>query len=219
MIQFNLLPDIKIQYLRANRQKHTVVLVSTLVTVLSVALLAVLLVIVYGLQKKNIVDLNSDIKTSSSELQSTKDLNKILTVQNQLKALPQLHNDKAVASRLFAYLGQATPPNASNNRTIADFTQHTISISGTSDTLNTINLYIDRLKATTYRTTDASNGGTSDNADVPAFSQVTLSSFGRDNTTATYTVTMNFDPIIFSEASDVTFSIGSNKTQTTETGN
>jgi Tfp pilus assembly protein PilN len=217
MIQFNLLPDIKIQYLRANRQKHTVVLVSTLVTVASVAVLAVLLVIVYGLQKKNVADLNKDIKTASSQLQSTKDLNKILTVQNQLKALPQLHDDKPVASRLFTYLGQATPANANNDHVITDFAEHTISISGTSDTLSTVNAYIDRLKATTYRTTDKNDGDASDTTDVPAFTEVTLSSFGRDANTTTYTITMNFDQAIFSEASDVAFTIG--KSQTTEAGN
>jgi Tfp pilus assembly protein PilN len=219
MVQFNLLPDIKIQYLRANRQKHTVVLVSTLVTVAAVAILAILLVIVFGLQKKNIADLNKDIKTTSSELQNTKDLNKILTVQNQLKALPKLHDDKPVATRLFAYLGQATPPNANNNRVLTDFTQHTISISGTSDTLSTVNVYIDRLKATTYRTTDTANNSPSDSSDTQAFSDVTLSAFGRDNTSTTYTITMNFDPVIFSEASDVTFTIGQSKTNTTEAGN
>lgn len=211
MIQFNLLPDIKIQYLRANRQKHTVVLVSTLVTIASIALLAILSVIVFGLQKKNVADLNKDIKTVSAELQSTKDLNKILTVQNQLKALPQLHDDKPVATRLFAYLDQATPANANNNHTVTDFAQHTISISGTSNTLNTVNVYIDRLKATTYRTTEKNNGSTSDVSDVPAFSNVTLSAFGRDSTTTTYTITMSFDPAIFSEASDVTFTIGQAK--------
>jgi len=215
MIQFNLLPDIKIQYLRANRQKHTVVLVSTLATIVSVAVLAILIIVVYGLQKKNIADLDKDIKTSSSQLQSTKDLNKILTVQNQLKALPKLHDDKPVASRLFAYLGQATPPNANNVHTITDFTLHTINISGTSDSLSTVNLFIDRLKATTYHTSGGSTGSTDE---TPAFTQVTLSSFGRDDKNATYTITFNFDPIIFSEANDVVFTIGKTATPASTDG-
>jgi len=78
-------------------------------------------------------------------------------------------------------------------------------------------VYIDRLKATTYRTTEKNDGAASDTTDVPAFSEITLASFGRDSSTTTYTITMNFDPIIFSEASDVTFTIG--KAKTTETGN
>ncbi len=218
MIQFNLLPDIKIQYLRANRQKHTVVLISAAVTVVSVAALAILLVTVYVLQKKSMSDLNSDIKTFSSELQSTKDLNKILTVQNQLKALPQLHDGKPVASRLFTVLKQATPDKANNVHSATDFTAHTITVNGAADSLNTVNVFIDRLKATMYHTPDDSTGGS---VDKPAFSQVTLSAFGRDSTTATYTITFNFDEAIFSETNDVTFTIGQKqaKTDTTNTEN
>jgi len=201
MVQFNLLPDIKIQYLKANRQKHTVVLISIIVIGAALAALILLLVVVYGLQKKTIADLNSDIKTSSAELQNTPDLTKILTVQNQLKALPLLHDSKPVATRLFGYLGQATPPNVNNSRTLTDFAQRTMNISGTADSLNTINLFIDRLKATTYHTASA------DKIEKKAFSEVTLSSFGRDSKSANYTITFKFDPDIFSETDEVVFTI------------
>lgn len=208
MIQFNLLPDVKIYYLRANRQKHIVVLVSVVATIVSLAVLIMLLTVVYGLQKKNISDLSKDIKTNSAELQSTSNLNKMLTVQNQLKVLPDLHNKKPVVSRLFGYLAQATPQKAVNTRTLADFSKNTMSLSGTADSLNTINLLIDNLKATKYSTDNSPSTKKS------AFSQVTLTSFGRDNTNATYTITFIFDPVIFSEDSNVTFSINGSKTGT-----
>jgi Tfp pilus assembly protein PilN len=201
MIQFNLLPDIKIQYLRANRQKHLVMLVSVIVIAVSLAALALLLGVVYGVQKKTISDLDSDIKSSSSQLQGTPDLTKILTVQNQLNALPALHDEKPVATRLFGYITQATPTNATNSRILADFTGDTINLSGTSDSLNTVNVFIDRLKATTYHTDSANK------TEKKAFSEVTLASFGRDSKSATYTITLKFDPVIFSEADNVTFTI------------
>ena len=203
MIQFNLLPDIKIQYLRASRQKHTVMLISVLVIGISLAALAVLIGVVYGVQKKNIADLNSDIKSSSTELQSTPNLTTILTVQNQLKQLTQLHDSKPVATRVFGYLAQATPANASNSRVLIDFTQNVMTLSGSADSLNTITLYIDRLKATTYHTDSA------DKTETKALSDVTMSSFGRDSKSATYTITMKFDAPIFSEADNVTFTIAS----------
>jgi hypothetical protein len=212
MIQFNLLPDIKIQYLRANRQKHIVMLASVVVIGVSVAALAVLLGVVYGVQKKTIADLNKDIKASSTELQSTPDLTKILTVQNQLKALPALHDAKPVATRLFGYIGQATPPNVNNSRILTDFVSNTMNVSGTADSLNTINVFIDRLKATTYHTDSANK------TEKKAFSEVTLSSFGRDSKSATYTVTLKYDPIIFAEADNVTFTIASTPVKTTEGG-
>src|SRR5215467_2991209 len=100
MIQFNLLPDVKIQYLKAQRQKHLVVFISTIAIIAAIALFAFLVTFVDVLQKKNLSDLNADIQTNSNQLKSTPDLSKILTVQNQLKALPGLHDQKAVATRL-----------------------------------------------------------------------------------------------------------------------
>ena len=203
MIQFNLLPDIKIQYLRANRQKHLVVLVSFIVIIASLVALGILLSVVYGLQKKNISDLSSDIEKASTELKNTPNLTKILTVQNQLKALPALHDAKPVVTRLFSYLATSTPKTATNSRILTDFVQNTLSLSGTADSLGTVNTYIDALKGTTFRTTEDASV-----VDKPAFSNVVLSSFGRDSKTASYTITLSFDPLVFSEASDVVFSIG-----------
>jgi len=101
MIQFNLLPDIKQQYIKAERQKHLIVFISTVASIAAIALLVVLILIVDVWQKKSISDLNGDIKNNTSQLSSTQDLNKILTVQNQLNSLGPLHDKKAVAGRLF----------------------------------------------------------------------------------------------------------------------
>jgi Tfp pilus assembly protein PilN len=201
MIQFNLLPDIKIHYLRANRQKHAVLLGSVVLIIVSLAVMAILLTIVFGLQKKNISDLSNDITTASKELQSTPDLTKMLTVQNQLKALPALHDKKPVTTRLFTYLDTVTPAEAANSRTVTDFALNTLTLSGQADTLNTVNVYIDRLKATTYHIESAPQ------TEKKAFSEVTLSSFGRDSKSATYTISFKFDPVIFSEADEVEFTV------------
>ena len=73
-IQFNLLPDIKVQYLKAKRQKHLVVLASVSASLIAVAVFVILLTTVFVLQKKNISDLDKDIKSSSGQLQSVEDL-------------------------------------------------------------------------------------------------------------------------------------------------
>ncbi|HSW65915.1 MAG TPA: hypothetical protein VLI54_02150 [Bacillota bacterium] len=200
MIQFNLLPDIKIQYLKARRQKHLVMLASTIVTVVSVAVLVFLISIVFGLQKKNISDLSSDIKTDSAELKSTANLNRMLTVQNQLTSLAALHDAKPVTSRVYSFMTQVTPTNASISRMSADFSLHTMQISGVADTLSTVNSFVDALKYAKYHTAAAPS------TEAPAFTSVVLSSFARDKT-ATFTITLNFDPTLFSESSDVTLSV------------
>jgi Tfp pilus assembly protein PilN len=199
-IQFNLLPDIKIQYLKAKRQKHLVVLGSVVAIIVSLSIFILLLTIVYGLQKKNLSDLNKDIKTASEELKGTDDLTKILTVQNQLKALPALHDQKVVATRLFGYLSQTTPARATIAKLNVDYELNTMSISGSADTFTTVNTYTDILKFTRYTTKQ-------DNTEKHAFTDVVLSAFTRDSDATTYTITLKFDPVIFTGNQEVKLTV------------
>jgi hypothetical protein len=67
------------------------------------AFAAVLLIILLGasgLQKKHLSDLNKDIAAESKQLKRKPDIDKILTVQNQLDILTALHAGKPAASRL-----------------------------------------------------------------------------------------------------------------------
>src|SRR5688572_24538560 len=166
MVQFNLLPEIKIQYLKARQQKHLVVLISTITVVASLVVVILLVSFVFGVQKKSIGDLNKDIDSKGSELQNTEDLDQILTVQNQLRSLTDLHDKKPVATRLFGYISQTTPADASIARTNVNFIENTIIISGSATTLETVNIFTDTLKFTEY-TTD----GQDEDEGKPAFSE------------------------------------------------
>lgn len=201
MVQFNLLPDVKIQYLKAKRQEHLVILISTIATIAGIMLVVLLLSTVYVVQKKNLSDLNRDIKTNSDQLKSTQSLNKILTVQNQLKSLPALHDKKPVATRMATFLSQITPSAVSISKLTIDYSLHTIIINGNTDTLDTVNTFADTLKFTTYTVKKSGVSG------QHAFSKVVLTNFSRDKKGATYTLTTSFDPVIFSEASDVSLTV------------
>jgi len=205
MIQFNLLPDIKIQYLKARRQQHLVVLASIVAIILALTVFILLISVVYGLQKKNLNDLNGDIKASSNELKATKDLNKILTVQSQLGQLPTLHDQKVVSSRLYDYLSQVTPATASISKLSVDFELETMTIAGSAENLSIVNTYIDTLKFTEFNTK-------TDKTKTKAFSDVVLSTFTRDNESVTFEVTLKFKPIIFKGTEDVTLSVPKNIT-------
>ena len=63
MLQFNLLPDVKKEYIKAKRQKRLIVSISTISAAVSIGIVVVLLSIVQFVQKKNINDLTNDIKT------------------------------------------------------------------------------------------------------------------------------------------------------------
>lgn len=204
MTQLNLLPDVKLEYIKAQRTRRLVISLSFLVTVLAVALLLVLLSVDL-LQKKHLSDLNRDIRSESSQLQNKPNINKILTIQNQLESLTALHAGKPAAPRLFDYLNQLTPAQVDITDFNIDFTKQTISITGTADALSSVNKYVDTLKYTTY-TTDKNSTSTK------AFSDVVLSSFGISATSnngqpATYTLTLSYDKNIFDITQIVSLSV------------
>lgn len=197
MIQFNLLPDIKQQYLKAQRQKHLVVFISTIASIVAISVFIILVLVVQVWQKKSISDLNGDIKQYSNQLAETPDLDKILTVQNQLGKIESLHDQKPAAQRLFTYVTQLTPSKASISKLDIDFEQNLLTITGSSDGLATVNTYVDTIKFTDFKTTEG-------NETKKAFSNVVLSAFARTNDNTTYTITANFDPILFDQKQQVT---------------
>lgn len=200
MVQFNLLPDIKIQYLKARHQKRLFMLTSTVVIIATITIMVILISFVFGVQRKSINDLNKDVDSQGGSLSATPELDKILTVQNQLKALPGLHDNKAVASRLFGYVGQVTPSDVTIARLKVNFVDSTLTVSGSAKNLEVVNTFADTLKFTLFTTTD-------DKTPKQAFSEVVLTNFGRDDKLATYTITAKFDPIIFSELEEVTLTV------------
>lgn len=216
MIQLNLLPDVKLQYVKAQRQQRLVTTIAVLVSLAAIVLLLLLLA-TDGLQKKHLSDLTRDISNGNSQLQNEPQIDKILTVQNQLSSLTGptgLYTTEPAAARLFTYLNEVTPVQISITDFNIDFTQYTATITGTADSLSSVNLYVDTLKTTTY------TSGTNTSA-LPAFSNVVLSSFGLGSSAtdpsqaANYTITLSYDKNIF----DITQKINLTVPSTTTTRN
>lgn len=201
MIQFNLLPDVKLEYIRTRRSKRMVLVVSVGVASAALLIFVGLFLFVNVLQRKHISDLNSDIKENISTLQQIPDLSKVLTIQNQLNSLTALHQQKPAASRLLDYLTQVTPNAVSISDVKVDFTAHTMAISGSADSLKTVNQYADTLKFTTY----VSDGNATP---TKAFSDVVLTSFTKNDTQkADYQISFSFDQSIFDNTQKVTLTV------------
>ncbi len=191
MIQFNLLPDVKLEFIKARRSKHMVLLVSAAVTAVSVLLFLGLFTVVNVLQTKHINDLNKDIKKNTATLKAVPDLDKILTVQNQLGSLTSLHEQKPATSRLLDYLAQLTPSAATISDIKLDFSANSLTITGNADALSTVNKYVDTLKFTTY-TVEGSD------ETKKAFPEVVLTGFStNEEKKVSYEIKATFDPVIF----------------------
>lgn len=216
MIQLNLLPDVKLQYIKTQKTQRLVTGISIIVTVVAVVILVLLLALDFG-QKARISSLKSSVATKTSTLESKKDISSILTVQNQLEGLSSLYANRPAATNLFTtYLDEITPESISLTQLNADFTQHTLVLTGTADSLTTVNKYVDTLKYTTYSLKGSK-------VSTKAFSNVVLSSFGVNSQSsnagqaASFTINLDFVPTIFSDTESVQLTVPSITTTRSET--
>ncbi len=195
MIQFNLLPEVKIQFIKAKRLKRIIMVICGLLSAASVAIFAIVFITVAS-QGAHIENLNKDIKTELSTLQSTKDLDKVLTIQNQLLSLPALHEKKPLASRLFAYITQVTPSEITISSFDIDYDTNIITIDGSAqasdgkNNLSVVNKFVDTIKFTTYKIEGSET-------QEKAFKDVILTSSSRQEKGSSYSISLKFEPIIF----------------------
>lgn len=203
MIQFNLLPDVKIEYIRARRMKRAVMLVSTLVASVSLVVLLALFLGVSVFQKRHLSNLGADIDKTNNQIKQIKDLDKILTVQNQLNNLASLHEQKPVATRVFTFVEQTTPKEVNIASYDIDFTTQTIIVKGSALSLAAVNKFADTFKFTQFKVQ-----GSDDSS--KAFSDVVVSQFGRDDKSATYELTMKYAPEIFDGKNAVQLTVPAN---------
>lgn len=204
MIQLNLLPDVKLEYIKAQRTRRLVMSLSFLVTAAAVGLV-VLLLFFNAVQSKHLHDLSKDIERESKELSSKPQINKILTVQNQLNSLPDLHAKKPAATRIFDYLNQITPSAVSISSFNTDLTTQTATVTGNADSLSSVNKFVDTLKYTTF----AEKG---DDSKAKAFSNVVMTTFGVNTggdsaKAANYAITFSYDAAIFDISKDISLTV------------
>lgn len=123
MISLNLLPDVKKDLLRVRRERNLVVSISVVVVGASIGVLLLLsgtlgvLVATKALMENGIKNDEQTIK----QAQKKKQLDKYITIQNQLKQIGKLKSDQQVYSRLMDYLTQLNPA-APNNVQISSAT-------------------------------------------------------------------------------------------------
>ncbi len=226
MVQVNLLPDVKMQYINARRRKRLILGASFIASAVFLTLFVLLFVYVRFAQQKHMNDLSKDIASKTSELQSKEDINKILTVQNQLNSLPGLHDQKKISSRLFDYLQQVTPSDATISDVNMDFLENKGIIEGNAKEISVVNRFTDTLKFTGFIVHEDGSDGSAPQCDLGtvkqaagaataeqqnaqglchAFSDVVLaefslndeSSISNEKSGVSYKIEFNFDGKIF----------------------
>lgn len=176
MIGLNLLPDVKKEFMSAQRTRNFVISLSIVGMVVAIGVV-VLLALVVHVGQETAINLQKDsIKKNQSELESKPEIEKYLTIQNQLKSLGVLHDQehKFVYSRFFVYMVNLNPaePNSVNlgNMKVASDTK-TISLQGTTASFSGLNVFKSTLERAIlkYRVEET-------DYEKPLFSEVTLKS-------------------------------------------
>lgn len=192
--QFNLLPNAKLAVIRAQRQRAQIVRLATLITAASFGLLVLSFLWAGVVQKKQLSDSKKKVAAAVIQVNSTPNLDKMLTVQNQLQSLASLHQAKHVSSRIFAYLPALTPADVKVGRLVIDYAAGTLEMDGTADSQRSVSGFIATLKEAKYKI----------GADTPknAFSSVIETSFSLEPGSSGYSLNMRFDPQLFTNSVD-----------------
>lgn len=133
MIEINLVPDVKQELIRAQRVRNTVISVTILVGIASVAIIVLMAFYLFGVQTVRSVVADNRISDGTKKLNDVEDLTNTLTIQNQLEKLSEQHSTKNIDSRVFAIL-TAINPSAPNEIVISsakvDSETKTVTIEG-----------------------------------------------------------------------------------------
>lgn len=134
MIEINLIPDVKREYLKTRSMRNAVVSMSITIGIVVVGVAVVLGLVVAGqLVTQSIQD--NTIKTEGAKLTAVEDINKMTTIQQQLTAIDGQHEAKFINSRLFdvmAAINPAEPNNVTISTLKLDPAEKTISIEGSA---------------------------------------------------------------------------------------
>jgi Tfp pilus assembly protein PilN len=109
MIEINLIPDVKLELLRARRQRRMVISAAILISIIAGAVVVLLALYAFGVQTVADTLADNGIKDESQKLAKVKDLSKTLTIQNQLEQLSRSQSEKNVTSRLFDIISVTVP--------------------------------------------------------------------------------------------------------------
>lgn len=109
MIEINLIPDVKLELLKARRQRKMVISASIIASIGAAAAVVLLMTYAFGVQTALDALADSDIKKESTALKNVKDLSKTLTIQSQLDQIATSQSEKNVTSRLFDIISVTVP--------------------------------------------------------------------------------------------------------------
>lgn len=178
MVELNLLPDVKKEFLHAERARRRTIALAILATIIAAGLAVLFAFYTYGVQSVILYTQTEDIKKKAAELSGIQDINKYITIQNQLANLSSLHDDKMNFSRLLTFLPTLNPAPPKN------VTLTNLDIATAEKTITFKGIVRDYAALTTFKDTlinaEFTFGGADDSSTKKLFSDVTIEAAALD---------------------------------------
>lgn len=220
MIEINLIPDVKQEYLKAKRARMLVISGAIIVGIISVIIVVLLAVYLFGIQAVRSSGVDSDIRKKQESLKTTDDLTNMLTLQSQLANINSLHDKENISSRMFDILGAISPaqPNQVTFSTVKyDAENKSVHIDGQAvNGFVAVDAFKKTIEATTFSYQEDNKTTT-----LPVAKNVTLSnlSYGEDASgvkVLRFSVDFDYDPSLFASSSKTVVVIGPDKQNATD---
>jgi Tfp pilus assembly protein PilN len=206
MIEINLVPDVKQEFIKAQKIRSRVIAGAIMVGIISIGVVALMAFYIYAIQAGRNYLADESIKSSSKAYLKTADLSKTLTIQNQLTKISALNDDKKVDSRIFDLLNAIIPP-APNDVQVSDLTidstTNTITINGqASNSYAALEVFKKTIAGASVKYSD----GTSETQSKTLASDIstTNTSYGEDSSgkkVLKFTLSFAYVPELFSPQS------------------
>ena len=113
MIEINLIPSVKRELLKTRAARNRVISLSFLIGGGAIAAVVALSIIFVGQIAAEAVQ-DGAIKDKNDKLTSITDINKVVTIQNQLSKISDQHAAKKINSRVFDVVSAVNPPDPNN---------------------------------------------------------------------------------------------------------
>lgn len=100
-VEVNLVPDVKFEFIRAEIIRSRVTTVAILAIIAAAVAVALLSLVTFGLQSYLVSSADKKIEEQFQIYKDYTGVNQIITIQNQLSKIDDLHQGKPISSRLF----------------------------------------------------------------------------------------------------------------------
>ena len=153
MIEINLVPDVKQELIHAQRVRLSVISLSITISLIAAAVVVVL-GLFYGVEAVRGHLLDSSITDNSKKLAQVDDIDKTLTIQNQLTKIPEIHDSSHVNSRIFAALVPLSAQNTANKiqytNVTVDTADSTVTVQAQTAQYSGLDIFKKTLEATKF---------------------------------------------------------------------